>query len=391
MFLDLWEQRSRPQCPWQRSPYRACNPCWILPDDTVSRCALDDNERTLPSFLTPIQRDAGRRDCLGRISSIFTVATSSAFLPSMTVSPAFAESDPVSSKAMDDLERQCSGGTLMSEQVIPGAYQQPCMSLPVRSIPLRVSSPKSLTIQLQIQQQTAAAGSTGMAVWNSSLLLKRLLEQITVNEGSSWLDDQTLVELGCGTGLASIAAAYLGKPRQVLATDGNQAVVELAQRNIVNNCVTKNDSMTSAPYCEVISAIQLSWGLLNAMDYVETADWVFGSDLTYSPSNWRALAETMATILKPTGKVLYLSLGHAGFNANAEMEGFLSVVKEQGLVSLSPSDDEWPFQHFKSSLADLVLQQNVSPEERSILDGTGGVKVLVLGCKRFKRASKSGR
>ena len=72
----------------------------------------------------------------------------------------------------------------------------------------------------------------------------------------------------------------------------------------------------------------LQWGFLDAMGYAEYADIVIGSDLTYNrnPGSWRVLAETLYRILKPGGNVLYLTTGHAGFNVDGELNGFLSVV-----------------------------------------------------------------
>jgi ribosomal protein L11 methylase PrmA len=52
----------------------------------------------------------------------------------------------------------------------------------------------------------------------------------------NFLTGKTVMELGCGTGLASIAASPLGAAR-VLATDGNPDVVELARQNAHQNQV----------------------------------------------------------------------------------------------------------------------------------------------------------
>ena len=76
-----------------------------------------------------------------------------------------------------------------------------------------------------------AAGRTGVAVWNSGLLLMHLFDALTI-QSPSWLEHKTLVELGCGAGMASISAAKLGASR-VLATDGNADVVALTKENIL--------------------------------------------------------------------------------------------------------------------------------------------------------------
>jgi SAM-dependent methyltransferase len=172
------------------------------------------------------------------------------------------------------------------------------------------------------------------------------------------------MELGCGTGLASIAACKLGAAR-VLATDGNPDVIDLARQNAKKNGVTME--------CHV-----LQWGLLNAMDYVETMDLVIASDLTYNSGTWRALAETICTVLKPNGGMcLYLTLGHAGFNVQGELQGFLSVllnVQSKGLLEIL-SNEQAPL--FLQNLA-ATLDTTISSNEQSVLESTGGVRVVLL-------------
>jgi hypothetical protein len=87
----------------------------------------------------------------------------------------------------------------------------------------------------------------------------------------------------------------------------------------------------------------------------------------------------METVVSPNnGVILYLSLGHAGFAVNAEVDGFLAVAKESGLVSVAPTDAEWPFARFHKHLDDVILQSILDPSERAVIDGTGGLRVLVL-------------
>ena len=253
-------------------------------------------------------------------------------------------------------QASCQGGALAPEQAVPGAYQQACMELETRRIPIDNTS------SLVIHQEASGPGSTGMAVWNSSLLLLRLLQRIVERE-PEFLRERTALELGCGPGLVSLALKKWGASR-VWATDGNPRVVELAAKN------ARANGLDEVVRCEV-----LQWGLLDASEY--SASLVVGSDLTYNSGNWRALAETMSTIANDY--VLYLSLGHAGFDVNAEVEGFLTVARDQGLIPVAgPNDSHWPFATISMSLTDLLLQDCVRPEERSILQATGGARVLLL-------------
>lgn len=188
-------------------------------------------------------------------------------------------------------------------------------------------------------------------MWNSGILLTRLLDKLNQID-SSILKDKTVFELGCGVALTSIAAAKLGA-YIVYATDNNPEVLSLAQRNIERNNVINSKTAS------------LQWGLLDAFEYERTADVIIGSDLTYNPNTWRSLAESMVTILKPGGMVLYLSLGHSGFNVAGELSGFTSVAENVGL------------QKANSSIEGL-LPEILHPDEKSIIDANGGVRILVF-------------
>mmetsp|Transcript_12656 Transcript_12656/g.29629 ORF Transcript_12656/g.29629 Transcript_12656/m.29629 type:complete len:428 (-) Transcript_12656:443-1726(-) len=367
-----------------------------------------------------MDRQAFLVDALWSTSSSLAVASTS----TMTTTTTTTTKSP---------ESMCQGGALMGELAVPGAYSSVCMGLPERSVPLpryqeRMSSTrKKIPGTIIVQQKAGGSGNTGMTVWNSGLLLTRLLDVMVdelqrrqrLQEGGSaskakndndddrdnvFWRNQDVIELGCGTGLCSIAAHRLGA-KSVVATDGNPRVLQLADSNIRQNCyidsdingATTADSSTSPglPGTELstIQAQPLQWGFLDAMDYSERASFIIGADLTYNPGSWRTLAETIATVLKTendtidtvTGTrvnnkrcyALYLSVGHDGFNVNAEMDGFLSVAKEVGLVTL-PDGVEG------IDLSQLLLS-TLSDSEKRILAQGGGFRVAVLGRKGTSR------
>jgi predicted nicotinamide N-methyase len=251
----------------------------------------------------------------------------------------------------------CNNGALVPEVAVPGAYNQVCMNLPERI--LKINNSQQV---VRIQQQTSGSGKTGLAVWNSGLVLVRLLEALTEQGAIDW-KNQRVLELGCGTGLVSIVASRLGS-KSVLATDGNPDVVALTRSNVQLNQVQ-----------DTVQSEVLQWGLLNAMEYDEAVDIVLGSDLTYNSGTWRVLCETMATVLSPQGFILYLSLGHDGFNVNAEVEGFLSVAREQDLVVVP---------EIGGMQVSKLLDQLISPSERKLVL-QNGVSVVVLQHKRFTK------
>eukprot|EP00546_Thalassionema_frauenfeldii_P003837 CAMPEP_0178919220 /NCGR_PEP_ID=MMETSP0786-20121207/14311_1 /TAXON_ID=186022 /ORGANISM="Thalassionema frauenfeldii, Strain CCMP 1798" /LENGTH=291 /DNA_ID=CAMNT_0020593117 /DNA_START=85 /DNA_END=960 /DNA_ORIENTATION=+ len=275
--------------------------------------------------------------------------------------PSTVISSSMDSEENQEIIKSCENGAIAPEQAIPGAYQTSCTRLPSREILLKTKEDASTIIN--IAQESTGPGQTGMTIWNSGLILVRLFEAISLSD-PQWFRSKTLVELGCGTGLASIAAAKMGA-KSIFATDGNPNVIKLATDNIMQNDVA-----------QIVQPSLLSWGFLNAMDLSETADVVFGSDLTYNSGTWRVLSETMSTVLKEGGFVVYVSLGHPGFNANAELDGFLSVARSQNLVALSEVNDQeyWPLPFALSSLSHNIL----SSKEREIIDSNGGYRVLVL-------------
>jgi SAM-dependent methyltransferase len=246
---------------------------------------------------------------------------------------------------VSDPTETCLGDHLMEESAIPGAYQSVCMTASERIIPFHN---EDIVIE---QGSSVGAGRTGVAVWNSCLLLTRVLELV-----QETLKDQTILELGCGTGLASIVCSKLNT-RRVIATDGNPEVVKLVASNAKRNHAK-------------VEVATLQWGLLNAMDFSEVADIVIGSDLTYNSGMWRALAETVYTVLKPGGTFLYLTLGHTGFNVKGELDGFLEIIQNEGLVLEAMKSKE---------LEMLMLTQSIrSAQESAVLEGTGGIRVAVM-------------
>ena len=317
-----------------------------------------------------------------------------------TVSPPSCSSATVVSDTLQPATI-CQSGQLVQESAIPGAYQSTCMNLPERTVPLRLLDKRTRNQRsdtttfnftatttkdpiISVKQQPPGSGSTGMTVWNSGLVLTRLLDALVDQQQQRqeqqqqqqhlWrFDDQDVIELGCGTGLVSIACHKLGA-RSVVATDGNPQVLELASDNVRQNVGKENDGQQK----RMIEVQSLQWGLLNAMDYAEHASLVVGADLTYNAGSWRALAETVSTVLRPKGVFIYLSLGHEGFNVNAEIDGFLQVAKSVGLQQ-TPNNELAGID--VSKLLDSVVLQDES--ERKVIQQGGGARVIVLQRKIY--------
>eukprot|EP00571_Detonula_confervacea_P011052 CAMPEP_0172305618 /NCGR_PEP_ID=MMETSP1058-20130122/6866_1 /TAXON_ID=83371 /ORGANISM="Detonula confervacea, Strain CCMP 353" /LENGTH=444 /DNA_ID=CAMNT_0013017263 /DNA_START=20 /DNA_END=1354 /DNA_ORIENTATION=+ len=321
------------------------------------------------------------------LSSLLIIMSASP-LPLLAVAVAEDGSSSSSSSATVEEPKECQNGGVVSESAVPGAYQQTCMNLEERTFLLE-SSGDTIAVYQGTNDAGGMAGRTGVAVWNSGILLTRLLDKLNKSNPSIF-KNKSILELGCGTALASIAVAKLGAS-SVIATDANQEVLALAQRNLERNvqnaAADNNNNMRSSNNNNgmmVAKTMALQWGLMDATDYENNADIIIGSDLTYNSGSWVALAETMSTILKPEGIVIYLTLGHSGFNVGGELAGFLSVAENTGLQLLTKDSNEWK-ENIGSRSIDGLLASAITAEEKSVIDANGGVRVVILGKKKYGR------
>jgi len=115
-------------------------------------------------------------------------------------------------------------------------------------------------------------------------------------------------------------AHYLGAAK-VLATDGNEDVVRLAERNLVFNKLSNGGEL---------GVRQLRWGPAIPISSTEW-DVIIGSDLTYNGQTWIQLAQTIKQLLETNSnsKFLYCTATHSQFRA--ELEGFRTVAESLGL------------------------------------------------------------
>jgi predicted nicotinamide N-methyase len=142
-------------------------------------------------------------------------------------------------------------------------------------------------------------------LWPSSLALARTV-------AARALRGARVVELGCGLGLPSIAAALAGG--RVLATDWATGALDFAQRNAALNDVA-------------LDTLVVDWG--GAQELVERGPWdlVIGSDLLYERRNVEPLAALVPALLGPRGEAWIADPGRA------PAEAFLAAAAEEFDVS----------------------------------------------------------
>ena len=160
-----------------------------------------------------------------------------------------------------------------------------CLLLP-RRVLWRGGTQPPLVIRQTMGIGSMWEQSTGSTVWGGGLALARYME---AELGPSYFEGKRTIELGAGTGLASITAAKLGAAT-VLATDRDAAVLELTAENARGN---------GAP-AGVVQTAELNWsGDAPTGAVAPPWDLVLGADLTYNREAWPALVAQLKALRAP--------------------------------------------------------------------------------------------
>lgn len=145
-------------------------------------------------------------------------------------------------------------------------------------------------------------------VWTSAVALAEFCFRTPAINGS------TVLELGCGLGLAGIAAAAAGA--RVVMTDYEPDALGFARLNVERNLPGAENNGTVA---------------FRLMDWRSPGqggpyDWILGADVAYERRNFRPLLETVNLLLAESGTAIFTdpdrSTG-ADFAALAEERGFV--------------------------------------------------------------------
>ncbi|PVH98409.1 hypothetical protein DM02DRAFT_596036 [Periconia macrospinosa] len=144
---------------------------------------------------------------------------------------------------------------------------------------------------LESRAVISSSGTTGLRTWEAALHLGSFLSS---GHGREKIRGKRILELGAGTGMLSILCAkYLGVSG-VVATDGDEAVVDAIKTNsFLNGVDTEGQSQT------VVRSAALRWGWpLDANTFAEdygmaVPDLVLGADVTYDKTVIPALVSSM--------------------------------------------------------------------------------------------------
>lgn len=97
----------------------------------------------------------------------------------------------------------------------------------------------------------SGSGTTGLRTWEAALHLGTYLSS---SSGKDHIAGKNILELGAGTGLLSILCAKHLGANGVLATDGDEGVVEALRTNMSFNGLGKSTNM---------EAVLMKWGQLS--------------------------------------------------------------------------------------------------------------------------------
>ena len=164
-----------------------------------------------------------------------------------------------------------------------------------------------------LEQTLFPAYLDGLRVWESDVALARFFARTAPHFAG-----RKLLELGCGTGLASLAlASQSPSPASLLLTDYQPAVLALATKNIAKISSKRVSSLLpttserdfllpSFPASEYSSPAQLKVAKLDWRDPEDRKclleegppDLAFGSDLVYQGSPYESLVELLSAFSK---------------------------------------------------------------------------------------------
>ena len=133
---------------------------------------------------------------------------------------------------------------------------------------------------LEARSVISSLGTTGLRTWEAALFLG---SYVASEDGQMLIRGKKVLELGAGTGMLSILSAKHLETSGIVATDGDEAVVDAIKTNFFLNGLDIDDSSKS-----VVRAAALKWGRpVNATTFAEdygmgVPDVLLGADVVSS-------------------------------------------------------------------------------------------------------------
>ena len=168
----------------------------------------------------------------------------------------------------------------------------------------------------------------------------------------------SVIELGAGTGVVSIALSLLGA-RRVVATDGDVASCELCQKNAEENGAN-------------VSTRQFTWGSVAQLEETlalvgedsRCADWIVGADVLYDRVGSAALELTLRLLLARGGCSLVV-IGWV--SRGQDEEQFLYRLRDLGTVAT--------VEHYADKRFNYLTKRNGRPDDSPLEFGVTVLRV----------------
>lgn len=162
------------------------------------------------------------------------------------------------------------------------------------------------TFQLKIQENPrliSGHSTTGFRTWEAAIYLSNYLINKPLNG--------KVLELGCGTGLVSMALIKSGEIKSATITDGSLQVFNNLQASLSLNQLNTNDN---------IECRQFIWGQDDPID----VDYLVGADITYDTSILQELSITIKQFFDLSTKAAYIAATVRNFDTINNWETILS-------------------------------------------------------------------
>ena len=169
---------------------------------------------------------------------------------------------------------------------------------------------------------------TGATVWPASMVLLKYLEKHPFK-----VRQKSVIDLGAGTGVTSLAAAVLGA-RRVVCTDGVQNVVTLAQENVIDACQQLDNAAHHGDGLfdsNMLQVCEYWWGsgkIKERFDVILVSDCVLPKLYPIAP-----LVDALVELMKPDA-VAILSYEHRHYAEYHPGEKFRQLAAARGLQTV---------------------------------------------------------
>ncbi|KZM26878.1 hypothetical protein ST47_g1966 [Ascochyta rabiei] len=198
-------------------------------------------------------------------------------------------------------------------------------SYPLHPADNSASQEQAVTL-LEARSVISGSGTTGLRTWEAALLLGSYL---ATEDGRRMIKGKRVFELGAGTGVISILCAKHLGASGVVATDGDEAIVDAIKTNLFLNGL----DVDNQEGCRVRTAA-LKWGwpvdaAAFSEDYgMEVPNVLLGADVTYDKTVIPRLVSTVYEFLElnPALQVLI----SATIRNEATFETFLNACRRNG-------------------------------------------------------------